>query len=203
MKDYYKILELPFGASSSAIKTAYRKLAFCFHPDRNLNNKKAEEKFKEIVEAYSVLSDENKRMIYHSDYNDFLNNKYISRIPKPQYQQPKYYHPTDIPKQPRGPATKYDDSLDSLRIAILALLILLLSYLLIISIKEIRERDKQQKKEISSTQKVNINQHQTRISEDDFYKILSQDFLLTGDSTLLKSNIDSLKHIFDSLKNVN
>ena len=72
MKDYYKILELPFGSSSVEIKSAYRKLAFKYHPDKNFNDRNAEEKFKEITEAYTVLCDDNRRIIYHAEYNDFL-----------------------------------------------------------------------------------------------------------------------------------
>ncbi|HRH58385.1 MAG TPA: DnaJ domain-containing protein, partial [Chitinophagales bacterium] len=69
MLDYYKILELSFGAPSSEIKSAYRKLAFKYHPDKNFNDKVAEEKFKQITEAYYILSDENRRIIYHAEYN--------------------------------------------------------------------------------------------------------------------------------------
>lgn len=63
-KDYYELLEIDRNASQEEIKKAYRKLAFQYHPDRNPNNKEAEEKFKEISEAYQVLSDPEKRAIY-------------------------------------------------------------------------------------------------------------------------------------------
>ena len=56
-KDYYKILGVEKGASEAEIKSAYRKLAKQFHPDRNRGDKTAEEKFKEINEAYEVLGD--------------------------------------------------------------------------------------------------------------------------------------------------
>ncbi len=62
--DYYKILGLEKSASSSEIKKAYRKLALKYHPDKNENNKAAEAKFKEISEAYAVLSDQEKRTQY-------------------------------------------------------------------------------------------------------------------------------------------
>ncbi len=57
MEDYYKILGVEKNSTEDDIKKAYRKLAMKFHPDRNPNNKQAEEKFKKISEAYAVLSD--------------------------------------------------------------------------------------------------------------------------------------------------
>jgi len=60
-KDYYAALGVARGATEEEIKKAYRKLAMQFHPDRNKGDKKAEEKFKEISEAYAVLSDKEKR----------------------------------------------------------------------------------------------------------------------------------------------
>jgi len=63
-KDYYKILGVERNASSDDIKKAYRKLAMQYHPDRNPGNKQAEERFKEINEAYQVLSDAQKRSRY-------------------------------------------------------------------------------------------------------------------------------------------
>jgi DnaJ-class molecular chaperone len=63
-KDYYKILGVAKGASAEEIKKAFRKLARKYHPDVNPGDKKAEEKFKEINEAYEVLSDTDKRRKY-------------------------------------------------------------------------------------------------------------------------------------------
>ena len=63
-KDYYKILGVSKSASEAEIKSAYRKLAKLHHPDKNLGDKKAEEKFKEINEAYEVLGDSSKRAKY-------------------------------------------------------------------------------------------------------------------------------------------
>ncbi len=63
-KDYYKILGVKPDASIDEIKKAYRRLALLYHPDKNPGDKQAEEKFKEIAEAYEVLSDPQKRKKY-------------------------------------------------------------------------------------------------------------------------------------------
>jgi DnaJ-class molecular chaperone len=63
-RDYYEVLGVAKGASDDEIKKAFRKLAVKYHPDKNPGNKEAEEKFKEINEAYSVLSDKTKRSRY-------------------------------------------------------------------------------------------------------------------------------------------
>lgn len=63
-RDYYELLAVNRNASEEEIKKAYRKLALKFHPDRNQGDKQAEEKFKEVSEAYQVLSDPQKRAQY-------------------------------------------------------------------------------------------------------------------------------------------
>jgi molecular chaperone DnaJ len=63
-KDYYKTLEVTKGASADEIKKSYRKLARKYHPDANKGDSKSEERFKEISEAYNVLSDEKRRKEY-------------------------------------------------------------------------------------------------------------------------------------------
>ena len=71
-KDYYKILGVERNASEDEIRKAYRKMAMQYHPDRNPNDKQAEERFKEINEAYQVLNDPTKRSHYDrlgSDYS--------------------------------------------------------------------------------------------------------------------------------------
>ena len=63
-RDYYEVLSVHQNASDQEIKSAYRKLAIRYHPDKNPNQKEAEEKFKEAAEAYSILSDPEKRSRY-------------------------------------------------------------------------------------------------------------------------------------------
>ncbi|MBR8702823.1 molecular chaperone DnaJ [Porphyromonas levii] len=63
-RDYYEVLGVSKGATDEEIKKAYRKTALKYHPDRNPNDKEAEEKFKEAAEAYDVLSDPNKKARY-------------------------------------------------------------------------------------------------------------------------------------------
>ncbi|HVE78527.1 MAG TPA: molecular chaperone DnaJ [Gemmatimonadaceae bacterium] len=64
MADFYQVLGVPRDASDDDVKRAYRKLAMRYHPDRNGGSKEAEERFKEITEAYDVLRDPQKRVTY-------------------------------------------------------------------------------------------------------------------------------------------
>jgi molecular chaperone DnaJ len=63
-RDYYEVLGVARTATADEIKSAYRKLAMKYHPDRNPGNKEAEERFKEAAEAYDVLHDAEKRQRY-------------------------------------------------------------------------------------------------------------------------------------------
>lgn len=71
MKDYYEILGVSRDATEEEIKKAYRKLAIEYHPDKNKGDKKKEEKFKEITEAYEILKDKQKR----HQYDNFGSNE--------------------------------------------------------------------------------------------------------------------------------
>ncbi|MCX6064815.1 MAG: J domain-containing protein [Chloroflexi bacterium] len=72
-KDYYQILGVARTASADEIRAAYRKLALKYHPDRNPGDKQAEDKFKEMNEAYQVLSDPQKRARYDQLGSDYTN----------------------------------------------------------------------------------------------------------------------------------
>jgi len=78
VRDFYKVLGVNRSADQKEIKKAYRKLAQLYHPDKNPDNSEAENKFKEITEAYSTLSDDTKKTNYdmsiQQGFNNFHNN---------------------------------------------------------------------------------------------------------------------------------
>lgn len=86
-KDYYSILGIPRGALDKDVKAAYRKLARKFHPDVNPGDTSAEAKFKEINEAYEVLSDAGKRKKYDQYGSDFENAEAYARAREQARQQ--------------------------------------------------------------------------------------------------------------------
>ena len=75
-KDYYKILGVSKSSSDDEVKKAYRKLAMKYHPDHNKDDKVAEEKFKDVSEAYAVLSDKEKRQQYDMFGSEGFQNRY-------------------------------------------------------------------------------------------------------------------------------
>jgi curved DNA-binding protein len=80
-KDYYKTLGVSKSATQEEMKKAYRKLAVKYHPDKNKNDKAAEEKFKEITEAYEVLGDVEKRKKYDSVGANWKQYEYANQGP--------------------------------------------------------------------------------------------------------------------------
>lgn len=116
MEDYYKTLGVEKTASADEIKKAYRNLAFKYHPDRNAGNKEAEEKFKLINEAYSVIGDEDKRRQYDNvtAYGGTYNGSYTNGAGQGQYRQ--YTYDWNDPNNPfwsffnQGGANQEDDT---------------------------------------------------------------------------------------------
>lgn len=82
MKDYYKILGIPTDSNKAEIKQAYRNLALKFHPDKNPNNKEAEEKFKEVAEAYEILikqKEEPKQKYGYSEFKESFTSQFKTK----------------------------------------------------------------------------------------------------------------------------
>ena len=90
-RDYYEVLGIHKGADDDAIKKAYRKLAKKYHPDMNSNHPDAEEKFKEVTEAYNVLSDKEKRKLYdqfgHAAFENGADPSGFQGNPNSSYQE--------------------------------------------------------------------------------------------------------------------
>ena len=82
-RDYYEVLGVSRDADQAAIKKAYRKLAKKYHPDTNAGDPRAEEKFKEVTEAYQVLGDEEKKKLYdefgHAAFQEGFDPEYARR----------------------------------------------------------------------------------------------------------------------------
>lgn len=105
MKDYYYILGTERNASDEELKMAYRKLSRKFHPDANNGDKFYEKRFKEIVEAFEVLSDQKKR----SDYNRELNNFYdhFNNYKNQSYRDSYEYYEEDLKSETEEKLTFY------------------------------------------------------------------------------------------------
>lgn len=91
VKDYYNLLGIPKNALEKDIKSAYRRLARKFHPDVNPGDKTAEAKFKEVNEAFEVLSDPGKRKKYDQYGSDFENAEVFARARQQSQQQRSSY----------------------------------------------------------------------------------------------------------------
>ena len=90
-KDYYNILGIPKNAPDKDVKAAYRRLARKYHPDVNPGDKAAEARFKEINEAFEVLSDAQKRKKYDQYGSDFENAEAFARARQQSQQQSGSY----------------------------------------------------------------------------------------------------------------
>lgn len=90
-RDYYEVLGLDKSADAAAIKKAYRKLAKKYHPDTNAGNPQAEERFKEVTEAYNVLSDAQKKKLYdqfgHAAFEEGAGDPHFHGDPQGSYQE--------------------------------------------------------------------------------------------------------------------
>jgi len=86
-KDYYKLLGIEREATLNEVRGAYKKLALMYHPDKNKNDKEAERKFKEILEAYEVLIDPTIKVDYDSEY-DYETGNSTSK-PKKSFRESK------------------------------------------------------------------------------------------------------------------
>lgn len=200
MKDYYKVLGLRFGAPSSEIKAAFRRLALMYHPDKNPGDKNAERQFLAINEAYEILSDEHKRILYHAAYNESLNDIYLNKLPQESLKDKYRRNPTYVPKQPVAQASTGDVPFPGLRIVFFGLFLLIVGYLLFEARRELKEKERNRNAQQLQVLLRDTNNKPDTVSTDEFYTILSNEFLLSHDSTLLKANIDSLKHVYDSLQ---
>lgn len=209
MKDYYHILGLPFGAPSSAIKSAYRKLAFRYHPDKNLNNKAAEDKFIEITEAYSILSDADKLAYYHLLYAEFIK---LQQEPKKEIPQPKVkVHPfyEEIVKKHHRPVTGKASprgiEWNIYNVGAIAVFSLFIVFLLVYSMVQMHEQEQMRNNRTMyySTDSLPPKQkyHMTR---DEYYRMVSEEFQESQDSTLMKiKNVDSMIRVLDSINILN
>jgi len=101
MKNFYQTLGIKRDASSDDIKKAYRKLAQKFHPDKNDGDKFFEERFKEIQEAYEVLSNVYEKGKYDTNYDYFFNGQQKTNQTYTHKEDPKYERPKPDPEKVR------------------------------------------------------------------------------------------------------
>lgn len=102
MKDLYRVLECAHDATPDQIKTNYRRLARQYHPDKNQNNPTAEQRFKEINEAYSTLSDSQKKIEYDMERTWQQHNKSTERAEKQPEPNGAYRQGPRTAKEPQN-----------------------------------------------------------------------------------------------------
>ena len=103
-KDYYKILNISRDASEEEVKKAYRKMALKFHPDKNKDSG-AEEKFKEIAEAFEVLSDPQKREVFDRYGEEGLKGRPTTNSTK--FEMPEGFTTFNFHGDPRATFSKF------------------------------------------------------------------------------------------------
>jgi curved DNA-binding protein CbpA len=198
LKNYYAILQLYFGATPVEIKQAFHKLAIKYHPDKNNGSLFFEEKFKEINEAYSVLSDERKRALYIIEYNIFLYPKKEIKTTPTSFTRNNIFDINAIPKQPLGQATRSE-------INYLGLILSLIGFIFVIIFILILNSNQLKKSENNINLETGFNYQPIKDKMSDaeleqlFYQSINTDANKMNDSTLLKLNLDSLKIVFDSI----
>ena len=87
MRDYYKDMDLATNATKEEIRGQYKRLARQYHPDKNPNNPYAEQRFKEVTEAYKTLGDQSSRSVYDGDRSNFYEQKKSSNQRQPNREQ--------------------------------------------------------------------------------------------------------------------
>src|SRR5581483_9888610 len=104
-RDYYEVLGVDRNADAEEIKKAYRKLAIKYHPDKNPNDKAAEEKFKELGEAYEALSDPQSR----AAYDQYGHNAFDPRARAGGFGRGGFHDPTEIFREVFGGSSIFDE----------------------------------------------------------------------------------------------
>ena len=117
MKNHYQTLGIKRNATDDNIKSAYRKLAFKFHPDKNNGDKFFEERFKEIQEAYEILSDPYEKGKYDANYDFFFNYNWSqSSQEESKYEAPKP-DPEKVKKKKEEQERRNRDKVEKERVA--------------------------------------------------------------------------------------
>jgi curved DNA-binding protein CbpA len=206
---------LPFGASVNEVKKAYHQLAFRYHPDKNPNNKFAEQQFLEISEAYQLLSEDAKRTNYCNAYITFLQEQQYSadnysKPPTPREIFETKVHPDyrDIVmkhyRPVMGRASKRDMRRNSFNYSFIVIFIFISIIMSFLALKQEKEKNDT----VYNTERLKLDslkvKKKIKITKDEYYKMLSQEYDHSHDSTLLKiKNIDSMMQVIDSLNIMN